>query len=92
MIYARRPLLCRLFGAPVEHPSAPGRIFACELNYLPGHPLEDPDFRTAQSKLTAERAAVEAAFESLGGRRYREPITVAHAFLEDFRRLLPPGR
>ena len=88
-LYEHRPLICRRVGAPLAHPTEPGRIFACEKNFRPGQAFSDPKLVTIQLGLAGSKDELEREFDQAGGRRYSEPITVAHAILEDFRAYLP---
>ncbi len=90
-VYDDRPLLCRRIGAPLLYPDQPGRLYACERNFRTGETVSDPRLLTIQTILASDRAAMEQVFDRSGGRRYREPITVAHAILEDFQNLTPPA-
>ncbi len=71
------------------HPSEPGRVFACEKNFRPGQALPDDKLVQIQLGLAEAKEQVERKFDQAGGRRYSEPITVAHAVLQDFRDYLP---
>lgn len=88
-IYPARPLSCRLYGAPLAHPSKPGRIFACELNFRPGERIPDESLPERQAALRERIARLETEFDRRGGRRFDQPVTVAHAIIEDFRRYTP---
>ncbi len=88
-IYSERPLLCRRFGGPVRLPQYPDRLFACELNFPQGTTIEDERLNPAQQRLAERHEEVEKRFDASRGRRYHEPVTVAHALLEDFERRLP---
>ena len=88
-VYEARPLSCRLYGAPLAYPSKPGRLFACELNFQPGERLRDPGLPDRQAGLRNRIAELEAEYDRRGGRRHEEPVTVAHAIIEDFRRYQP---
>jgi len=88
-VYAARPISCRLYGAPLAYPSRPGRIFACELNFRPGERIPDPGLPERQAVLHQRIAELEAEYDRRGGRRFDEPVTVAHAIIEDFRRYPP---
>jgi len=73
----------------MAHPTEPGRVFACEKNFRPGAALTDSKLVTIQMALAGSKDELEREFDRAGGRRYAEPITVAHAILEDFRSYLP---
>jgi Fe-S-cluster containining protein len=80
-IYQDRPIVCRLYGVALIHPSYGDRVFACQLNFAPGEHIEDPDLAQRQHQVAGQRAALEAAYSGASGLRFREPITVAHALL-----------
>ncbi len=88
-LYDERPLICRRVGAPMAHPTEPGRVFACEKNFRPGATLTDAKLVSIQFALAGSKDELEREFDRAGGRRYSEPITVAHAILADFRVYLP---
>jgi Fe-S-cluster containining protein len=84
LIYERRPLICRKFGIPLYNPRRPGRVFACELNFREGEPVEDPDLVRIQTGIHEQSRALQDAYNASGRRRDPRPITVARAILEDF--------
>jgi Fe-S-cluster containining protein len=89
-IYRDRPTLCRLYGVALIHPNQADRVFACQLNFTPGQRIEDSHLRASQQKVSSQRAALDRAYTTAKGRRFHEPVTVAHALLEDFEPYLPP--
>lgn len=88
-IYAHRPVLCRRFGAALIHPGDAHRAFACQLNFAPGELIDDRQIIARQQELAQHAAGLRRAYVQAGGRAYSEPITVAHALLEDFQAYLP---
>lgn len=84
LIHANRPRSCRLYGAPLHHPRMPHRIFACEHNFAPGEAIEEPRLVSIQTTLAEDWTALQEAYDRAGGRRFDEPVTVAHAVLHDF--------
>jgi Fe-S-cluster containining protein len=90
-IYLHRPTLCRRFGAALMRPNESDRVFACQLNFSPGERIDDPDLVSGQRELTRQTLELSQMYARARGRRYNEPITVAHALLEDFRSYLPLG-
>lgn len=89
-IYRDRPTLCRLYGVALIHPNQADRVFACQLNFTPGQRIEDSHLRASQQKVSSQREALEQAYATAKGRRFHEPVTVAHALIEDFGSYLPP--
>jgi Fe-S-cluster containining protein len=89
-IYPARPLICHKYGMPLFNPAKPDRIFACELNFQPGEELDVEDLVQIQTVLHDEWKQVQGRYNSTGGRRDPQPITVARALLEDFESFLPP--
>ena len=83
-IYDHRPLICRKFGVPLWNPDWPGRLHACELNFKEGEEIVDGQLIQIQTALHHDWKAAQAAYNSAGGRRDAQPITVARAVLEDF--------
>jgi Fe-S-cluster containining protein len=90
-IYRHRPTLCRRFGTALMRPDESYRVFACQLNFAPGERIVDPDLISGQQELARQTLELSRIYARAGGQRYREPITVAHALLEDFRSYLPLG-
>jgi Fe-S-cluster containining protein len=88
-IYAHRPTLCRRFGAALTHSDDAERVFACQLNFAEGERIDDAQLISGQQEMAKQTLELSRAYVQAGGRRYREPITVAHALLEDFRAYLP---
>ena len=88
-IYEHRPTLCRRFGAALTHPNEADRVFACQLNFSPGERIDDAQLIPGQRELARQTLALNQMYVQAGGRRYSEPITVAHALLEDFQAYLP---
>jgi len=84
LIYADRPRSCRLYGAPLHHPRMPGRIFACEHNFAAGEAIEEPRLVSIQTALAEDWSVLQETYDRAGGRRFEEPVTVAHAALHDF--------
>ncbi len=83
-IYEHRPLICRKFGIPLYNPDKPGQVFACELNFRNGEPIDDGELVQIQSAIHWEWKQVQADYNDAGGYRDPEPITVARAIVEDF--------
>ncbi|MBI4909146.1 MAG: YkgJ family cysteine cluster protein [Acidobacteria bacterium] len=83
-IYEYRPLICRKFGMPLYNPDKPGQVFACELNFRNGEPIEDGQLVQIQSEIHWQWKQVQADYNEAGGYRDTEPITVARAIVEDF--------
>jgi Fe-S-cluster containining protein len=94
-IYAHRPLICRKFGIPLYNPDKPGQVFACELNFRNGEPIDDGKLVQIQTAIHWDWKQVQSDYNEAGGHRDREPISVARALVEDFRPCpagLPPRR
>jgi len=89
VVYEHRPTLCRRFGAVLQDASETDRVFACQLNFSPGERIGDAHLAARQRELANLAVELNQRYYSAGGRRYGEPITVAHALLEDFRVYLP---
>lgn len=89
LVYEDRPILCRQYGAVIVHPEQANRVFACELNFAPGERVKDALLAAQQQETAAVRSVVETAYVKAGGRRYPEPLTVAHALLHDLGAYLP---
>jgi len=90
-IYEHRPTLCRRFGAALMDPGETDRVFACQLNFSEGESIDDAQLISAQRDLARQTLNLNQMFVQASGRRYSEPITVAHALLEDFQAYLPSG-
>ena len=88
-LYESRPLSCRKYGAVLIDAKDEGRVFACEKNFRPGESLSDALLEPRQATLIQLGRAVEARYDRAGGRRHDEPLTVAHAIVEDLDELLP---
>jgi Fe-S-cluster containining protein len=91
LIYDHRPLLCRKFGIPLWNPDRPGRVYACELNFRDGDEISDPALIQIQTGIHEGWKQVQVRYNSAGGRRFGEAITVARAVLEDFSALASCG-
>jgi len=87
-IYAYRPMICRKFGVPLWNPDRPGRVHACELNFKDGEAIEDPQLIQIQTGLHMEWKRVQTEYNSKGGPRNSQPITIARAILEELGALL----
>jgi Fe-S-cluster containining protein len=88
-LYGHRPLICRKYGMPLVDPREPGRVFACELNFLPGQHIDDPELVTIQTGMSESWGQVQRDYDHAGGRRHDLPISVADAILKDFEGYLP---
>ncbi len=88
-IYDDRPLICRKYGIPLYNPLQPGRVFACELNFLAGDEIDDPRLVQIQTGIYERWKGVQEDYNRAGGRRDELPVTVARALLEDFEEYLP---
>lgn len=88
-IYEHRPTLCRRFGAALMHIDESDRVFACQLNFSEGERIADVQLLSNQQDLAAQIRELSQMYVRATGRRYSEPITVAHALIGDFRAYLP---
>lgn len=89
MIYRVPPTLCRVYGAAVMHASYSDRVFACQLNFSPGERIDDAELTKRHALLAQQKVTADRVYTESGGKRYHEPITVAHALVEDFETYLP---
>ena len=88
-VYRARPTLCRAYGVAVMHANYSDRVFACQLNFAPGEQIQDANLTKRQTHLAQQKATADRVYSETGGKRYHEPITVAHALVEDFETCLP---
>lgn len=89
-IYESRPMICRKFGIPLWNPDRPGRVHACQLNFRDGEEIEDGRLIQIQTNLHQEWKQLQLDYNSAGGHRHDDPLTIARAIVEDCSAWFPP--
>ena len=80
-IYPARPLVCRKFGMPIYDPRQPGRLKACELNFLPGEEIDSEGIVERQTEIHQHWEALKARHSD--GRRWTVAASLLTACDED---------